>query len=172
MTDFDPSQDSVACNYLRVMAHVAQKGIQAGAVIGCGLVAPTVLALHKYKVGGQRWGGMRGVLGGRVEQRCGGGGLFSLQADLMRGVGVLGAGVEQCCGGGGHIRAGGPDSGLRAKSKAAFSAAAQHRCRQCALQGGVLKDAAPKLATALYRTTLTTAVLSGARCLASEARAW
>ncbi|KAI7839024.1 hypothetical protein COHA_007166 [Chlorella ohadii] len=33
------------------MAHVVQKGVQAGGVLGVGLVAPAVLAVHKYQGG-------------------------------------------------------------------------------------------------------------------------
>ncbi|PRW58181.1 hypothetical protein C2E21_3251 [Chlorella sorokiniana] len=49
--EFDPSADPTVLNVARVMSHVVQKGVQAGGVLGVGLVAPIVLAVHKYQGG-------------------------------------------------------------------------------------------------------------------------
>ncbi|KAL4419247.1 hypothetical protein ABPG77_001185 [Micractinium sp. CCAP 211/92] len=51
---FDPTQSSTWVNYVRVMNHVVQKGIQAGGVVGLGAVVPAVAyRQHKKGVGWQ-----------------------------------------------------------------------------------------------------------------------
>lgn len=41
----------MALNVARVMKHIVEKGVQAGGVLGVGLVAPLVLAAHKHRGG-------------------------------------------------------------------------------------------------------------------------
>ncbi|KAL4431256.1 hypothetical protein ABPG75_006512 [Micractinium tetrahymenae] len=48
--EFDPTQSSTLVNYLRVMNHVLQKGIQAGGVVGLGAVVP-IVAYRQHKKG-------------------------------------------------------------------------------------------------------------------------